>query len=115
MAATVIYVTGTKQTFDTAATCLPGQSCTTKSIDLRVADNVYLELYGTGMRFNISQIKAEIAGIDAEVVYNGAHCCFAGLDQVNVKIPKILVARGEVDLRLLIDGAPTNTVKIFLK
>ena len=114
-AATVIYVTGTKQTFDVAATCLPGQRCTTKPIDLRAADNVFLELFGSGMRFNVSQVKAEIAGVDAEVLYNGAHCCFVGLDQVNVKIPKLLVARGEVDLRLLIDGVPSNTIKIFLK
>lgn len=114
-AAAVIYVTGSNQKYDTAATCLPGQLCTAKPIDLRSADNVFLELYGSGMRFNSSQIKAEIAGIEAEVTYSGAHCCFIGVDQVNVKIPKILIARGLVDLKLTVDGLSTNSIKIFLK
>ena len=114
-AASVIYVTGTTLRYDVAATCLPGQRCTTKPIDVRAADNVFLELYGSGIRYYHSLIQAEIAGIEAEVTYGGAHCCFVGVDQVNVKIPKILVARGEVDLRLIVDGNPANIIKIFLK
>ncbi len=113
-AATVIYVNGTTQLFDQAAICLPGQVCKPKPIDL-LAGDVYLELYGTGIRNKGLSIKAEIAGVDAPVTYSGAHCCFAGLDQVNVRIPKLLVARGEVDLRLIVDGTPTNSAKISLK
>ena len=114
-AATIIYVNGTKQTFDIAATCLPGQRCTSKPIDLKSADSTFLELYGSGMRNGVNLVTAEIAGLNAEVTYFGPHCCFVGVDQVNVKIPKLLIARGEVDLKLFVNGLPTNPIKIFLK
>ena len=37
---------------------------------------------------------------------------FIGLDQVNIKIPASLDARGEVNLVLLIDGKRSQTVRV---
>ena len=47
--------------------------------------------------------------------YAGAQGFFVGLDQVNVKIPRSLIGRGEVNLELIVDGKAANVLKAAVK
>ena len=80
-------------------------------------DELCLEIYGTGIRNHsgLPNITAKIGGVNAEVSYAGAQCCFAGLDQINVKIPKALAGRGEVEVVLTIEGRETNPLRLNVK
>jgi len=93
-------------------------SCVTVPIDLGPAGTqVYLTLYGTGIRgrSSLAGVTASIAGFAAQVLYAGAQSQYAGLDQVNVQIPRALAGRGEVNLALTVDGKIANTVRINIK
>ena len=81
------------------------------------ADDLFLEIYGTGIRnrSGLAQVTAKIGEVNAEVLYAGAHCCFVGVDQINVKISKTLAGRGEVDIVLTIDGKETNSLRLNVK
>ncbi len=78
-------------------------------------DIAYLVLFGTGIRFRASlgNATATIGGTPAEIVYAGPQGTFVGLDQINIRIPRSLAGRGELDLLLRFDGAPANPVKLL--
>jgi uncharacterized protein (TIGR03437 family) len=80
-------------------------------------DQVYLVIYGTGLRFcsSLQAAKAKIGGVEAEVKFVGAQNDFAGLDQVNILLPRSLAGRGDVDLVLTVDGQPANVVRVNIK
>jgi uncharacterized protein (TIGR03437 family) len=80
-------------------------------------DQVFLQLYGTGIRLRTSQLAvvATIGGVDAPVLYAGAQGDFAGLDQVNLRLSRELIGKGEVDLVLTVDNQAANTVRINIK
>ncbi|MDQ3013195.1 MAG: right-handed parallel beta-helix repeat-containing protein [Acidobacteriota bacterium] len=80
-------------------------------------DQVFLILYGTGLRYRsaLSAVGVKAGGIDAPVSFAGAIAGFAGLDQINARLPRSLVGRGEVDVMLTVDGQAANTVKISIK
>ncbi len=76
-------------------------------------DQLFLILYGTGIRFrsSLQAVKATLGGMQAEVVYAGAQGnYYLGLDQINVRVPTSLKGRGEVDVVLTVDGKTTNTI-----
>lgn len=81
------------------------------------ADQVFLVLYGTGFRFrsSLAGVTAKIGGEAATVHFAGPQGDFAGLDQVNILIPRSLVGRGEVNLVLTVDGRQANAVKVNIK
>jgi uncharacterized protein (TIGR03437 family) len=80
-------------------------------------DEVFLILFGTGIRFRKDppQVSATIGGATARVDYAKNQCCFVGLDQINLLIPRSLVGRGEVDVIVTVDGQPTLPLKIAIK
>ncbi|GEM_PF-390603 len=83
-------------------------------IDLGPAtDEVYLVLFGTGLRFRSSAaaVAMKISGVDAPVLFAGAQGDLAGLDQVNARLPRELAGRGEVDVVLTVEGKMANTVR----
>ena len=87
-------------------------------IDLGPAtDQVYLVLYGTGLRFRtaLTAVKATIGGVAADVVYAGLQNDYVGLDQVNILLPRSLLGRGDVDVVLTVDGQMANTVRVNIK
>lgn len=90
----------------------------TKPIDFApTTEDVFVELYGTGLRNRSSQanVSVEIGGVTIPVEYADVAPGFFGLDQVNIKLPASLDNRGEVDLTLLVDGQRSKTLKINIK
>lgn len=87
-------------------------------IDLgAVGDRLFLLLYGTGIRGRsaLSAVTVTIGGVSAPVEYAGAQGDFAGLDQLNIPLPRTLAGRGEVDVIVTVDGKSANTVKLNIK
>jgi uncharacterized protein (TIGR03437 family) len=76
-------------------------------------DQVFLLLFGTGIRFRsaLTAVSVKIGGADAAVSFAGAQGDFTGLDQVNALLPRSLVGRGEVEITLMVDGMPANTLR----
>jgi len=90
-------------------------SCVPAAIDMGPeTDQVFLELYGTGIRGagSLAAVSAKIGGVDAPVQYAGAQSSLTGVDQVNVQVPRSLKGRGQVDLVLTVAGKQANTVKL---
>lgn len=81
------------------------------------SDQVFLVLFGTGIRnrASLSSVSAKIAGEPVEVLYAGEQGGFVGLDQVNLRVPRSLIGRGEVDVVLTINGRSTNPVRISIR
>ncbi|MFN0119040.1 MAG: endonuclease/exonuclease/phosphatase family protein [Blastocatellia bacterium] len=80
-------------------------------------DTLYLVLFGTGWRNRNEQgaLTATIGGEFANVVFAGLQPGFAGLDQMNVEIPRALAGRGEVAVRVVVEGREANQVMIRMK
>lgn len=81
------------------------------------SEQVFLILYGTGIRHRsaLSGVSVKIGGIDCQVFYAGAQGSFAGLDQVNVRLPRSLAGRGEVDVALSADLQPANITRVSIR
>jgi len=81
------------------------------------SDQVFLSLFGTGWRFRSSEaaVKVTVGGVDVPVLYVGSQPTFAGLDQLNVQLPRTLAGKGEVDLVMTVDGKVANTTRINVK
>ncbi len=83
-------------------------------------DRVYLLLFGTGIRSapdfgSLETVRVTIGGVDAQVTYAGAQGGFAGLEQVNLLLPRSLAGRGEMDVTLMVDGRVANTVRLHVR
>ncbi len=107
------------QTFEPVATFDTGQNrAVTIPIDLNPAsDQVYLALYGTGIRLRsgLANVSASIGGTNLPLVYAGAQGNFVGVDQANILLPRTLIGRGEVDVTLTVDGRISNVVRVNFK
>jgi uncharacterized protein (TIGR03437 family) len=81
------------------------------------AEQVYLILYGTGWRFRsaLNAVSVKIGGVDVPVLFAGAQGSFAGLDQLNLQVPRGLAGRGEMELVLTVEGQQANTGRISIK
>lgn len=80
-------------------------------------DQVFLVLFGTGIRFRsaLSAASVKLGGVDAQVLFAGPQGDFVGLDQLNIQLPKSLAGRGEIDGVLTVDGKTANTVRVTFK
>ena len=86
-----------------------------RPIDLGDAnDQVYLILFGTGFRALPAQSSATltIGGTALPALFAGPQGTLAGLDQLNVLLPRSLAGRGELDVTLSINGAASNVVRV---
>jgi uncharacterized protein (TIGR03437 family) len=63
-------------------------------------------------RSALTSVRARIDGVETAVEYAGAQGQYAGLDQVNVRLPRSLSGRGEVTVELLVDDKPANPVRV---
>jgi uncharacterized protein (TIGR03437 family) len=66
-------------------------------------------------RSALSAVIARIGGVDSQVTFASAQGDFVGLDQVNVRLSRNLIGRGEVDVELAADRQIANIVKIHIK
>jgi uncharacterized protein (TIGR03437 family) len=80
-------------------------------------DQVFLELYGTGIRHRsaLAAVQVMIGGELMEVLYADFAPGYVGLDQVNVRVARSLMGRGEVDIVCTAENKAANTVKIHIK
>ena len=77
------------------------------------SDQIFLILFGTGIRFRGPQaVTATAGGEPAEVLFAGAQPEFIGVDQINLTLPRSLAGRGDVDVVVIVDGEATNAVRI---
>ena len=80
-------------------------------------EDVFLLLFGTGMRGFTSQVTATVGGENVKVLGPGpvTHSIFVGLDQVNIgPLPRSLAGRGEVEIVLTADGKAANAVTVAI-
>jgi uncharacterized protein (TIGR03437 family) len=90
----------------------------TVPIDLGAStDQVFLILYGTGFRFrsSLNAVVVSAGGANQQVTYAGAQGALVGLDQLNVRLARTLIGRGEVDVIATVDGRASNTVRVNIK
>ena len=83
-------------------------------IDLGAEDDqVFVAIFGTGMRGTAGQVAATVGGIVTGVFGPVAQGEFAGLDQGNLgPLSRDLIGRGEVDIDFTLDGKAANTVTV---
>lgn len=81
------------------------------------SDQLFLIIFGTGFRHlsMLSTASATIGGSIAEVVFAGAQGDFTGLDQANIRLPRNLSGRGNVELKFYVADKSANVVTINLK
>ena len=107
------------QSYEPVAEFDPAQSrFIARPLDLGApTDQVFLLLFGTGIRYRTSQdqVRIRVGGIDAQVFYAGEQGGFVGLDQINVLLPQSLRGKGEVDLELMVDGQAANVVRVSIQ
>lgn len=87
-------------------------------IDLGGAtEQVFLVAFGSGFRnrSTLSAVSATIGGTSSEVSFAGAQGSLTGVDQVNLRIPRSLIGRGNAEVVLQADGKSANTVTINVK
>ena len=117
-AANAYLVSASNQRVNQAvATCNPpaARSCLPASLSLGAAtDALYIELYGTGIRGAVS-VQCFVAGQSVPVLYAGPVASYAGLDQVNISIPKSLAGAGDVRVYVVADGAASNVVGLKIQ
>jgi len=119
-AATILRVKADgAQTYESVSSFDPGQGrYVAIPIDLGSGtDQVFLVLYGTGIRgrSSLSEVTANVGGVNTQVLYAGSQNQFAGLDQVNLLLPRALAGQGNVTISLMVDGQPANSVSIAVK
>ena len=86
-------------------------------IDLgAIGDRVFLSLFGTGIRnrSSLSNVRAIVGGFEAPLQFAGDQGGFAGLDQINIELPRSLAGSGLVDVLVIVDGQLTNIVQVSI-
>jgi len=80
-------------------------------------EQVFLVLFGSGWRGNsaLNQVSAFCSGGVLPVAYAGAQGDLAGLDQVNLLLPRTLTVRGEQDVVLTVADRTANRIRINLR
>ncbi len=81
-------------------------------------DQLFLVLYGTGLRTYrnaLAMNPVALGGTNIAPLYIGAAPGFFGLDQINLPLARGFVGRGEVELRLTLDGRASNTVSVAFR
>jgi uncharacterized protein (TIGR03437 family) len=91
------------------------RSLGTAAVDLGAAsDKVVLQFFASGVRDG-SEVRVQIAGRDVPILYAGPAEHFAGLDQVNVTVPRSLAGSGDVDVVLSVDGRTASPLHLQIQ
>jgi uncharacterized protein (TIGR03437 family) len=80
-------------------------------------EQVFAVFFGTGFRNvnQLSEVTVQIGGQPAPALFAGAQGDLAGLDQLNVQLPRALSGRGTLDVVLTAAGRSANTVSLAVK
>jgi len=80
-------------------------------------DQVYLTLYGTGIRnrSSLDSVKVLVANVPVVVDFAGASTTSDGLDLLHVLLPKQLRGTGTANIVVTVDGVASNTVTVVIK
>ena len=116
-AAYLVHVAaGQPQSFDSVFTLQNGTRFA-KPIDLGPpGEQVYLILYGTGVRnAGTAGVTVNIDGLKARVTYAGPETKVDGLDQINALLPPALAGSGDVSVVLTAAGIAANSVHVTIK
>ena len=72
---------------------------------------------GEFLRFHggLSAVSLKIGDVEVPVTYAGPAPGLAGLDQLNVRVPRSLAGHGEVDIVLTVDGQTAYVVKVNIR
>jgi uncharacterized protein (TIGR03437 family) len=94
-----------------------GVRCLPLAIEIPSGTDVYLSLYGTGIRGRdpATAMAVKVGGTVVPVFYAGPQGSFAGLDQVNVLLPESLRGSGAVEVAIGIGGEWSNTLAIVIQ
>jgi uncharacterized protein (TIGR03437 family) len=80
-------------------------------IPVRGGTEVYLVLYGTGIRGHTpSGVFVTVAGAPVQLLYAGPQGTFPALDQINIRGPLTVGGLGTVEIRVSVDGLQANVV-----
>lgn len=81
------------------------------------SDEVILVLFGTGIRHrtDLSSVTVKLGGSDAQTLFAGPQGDYIGLDQINVRLSRSLIGRGEVDVAVVVNGLAANMLKVNVK
>lgn len=115
-AANAIRVTGQVQSPVAVFQCT-GAVCSATPLALTANSTVYLVLYGTGIRnrSSLTNVTANINGLNAPILYAGPQSTYQGLDQVNLELPASLTGSGTVNIVLTVDGQTANVVTVDIQ
>lgn len=80
-------------------------------------ERLFLVLYGTGFRqwTDLSKVSVTVGGTEGTVTYAGSQLVLAGLDQINLLLPRTLAGRGEINIEFKINNIVANTVTVAFK
>jgi len=83
-------------------------------ISAAATDQVFLVLYGTGIRYRPSgtSVTAMVNGQSVAVAYAGSQAQFAGEDQVNLGPLPSFAGAGMVNVQITVNGEPSNIVTV---
>jgi uncharacterized protein (TIGR03437 family) len=85
-------------------------------IDLSGTDQVYLLLFGSGIRRWTKTVAVTVGGQTVDVKAAVAQPQYEGLDQINVgPLPASLAGRGAVSINLTVDGQSANPVTVAFR
>jgi uncharacterized protein (TIGR03437 family) len=90
----------------------------TKPLNLGPTDQIYLLLYGTGIRgrTSLSDVALTVGGVPVPVSYAGPQNQYLGLDQVNAgPLPRSLQGSNEVNVLLTVSGKQANIVTVNIR
>ena len=112
------YVTrvapGNVQTLE-AIFAVQGGSYVPVPIDLSPTDQVYLILFGTGIRGAGGNVTVTVGGVSVPVTYAGPQEQYLGLDQINVLLPTKLAGTGTVNIVLTAATKVSNAIYVVIQ
>jgi uncharacterized protein (TIGR03437 family) len=81
------------------------------------SEQLYLTLYGTGIRHTPGQssVTCTINGQTLPILFAGAQPTFVGLDQINVPLPRSFAGTGSATVVVQVDGQTSNSVNVVFQ
>lgn len=81
------------------------------------SDQLFLILFGSGFRYapSLAAVSVAIGGLETPVLFAGPQGGLAGLDQINLALPRQLAGRGLVRLELNVRGVAANSAEVFIR